>query len=165
MRLLKLWEADILKAYNLHKTFLAEEDGFQNPAYGLSLEEFEEYVEKCRKHSFGIDLLDGYVPDTIFILIDDYGNYVGRFNLRHYLNDFLEKGPGHIGYIIDTQYRRKGYGTKGLELVLVEAKKIGVREAYLSCDISNIASLKVQQKNGAIIHHKDEKKYYTRIVL
>ena len=29
----------------------------------------------------------------------------------------------------------------------------------------NPASLRVQQKNGAYIHHSDEKQYYTRIKL
>lgn len=36
-------------------------------------------------------------------------------------------------------------------------------EIYLSVHKENIASLKAQLKNGAYIHHEDEKEYYTRI--
>ena len=36
-------------------------------------------------------------------------------------------------------------------------------EIYLSVRKSNGASLKVQLKNGAYIHHEDDKEYYTRI--
>lgn len=165
MKLKKIWDADLKKTYYLHKTFLPEENGFQNPAFGLSLSEFKKYVELCQKRSLGIDLPKSFVPDTVFILEDEEGNYVGRFNLRHYLNDQLKNGAGHIGYIIATPYRKKGYATIGLRLVLAEAKKIGIQEAYLSCNITNTASLKVQEKNGAFIHHKDNEKYYTRIKL
>ena len=74
----------------------------------------------------GLNLKEGFVPDTIFVLVDDNENYVGIFNLRHYLNEFLANGPGHIGMGISSKYRRKGYATKGLALVLEEAKKITV---------------------------------------
>lgn len=165
MKLIKLWEADLQKAYELYNSFQKCENGFENNAFGFSFKEFTEYVAKRKKHSKGIDLPDGFVPDTIFILADDKENYVGRFNLRHYLNDFLANGPGHIGFGISPSYRRKGYATIGLALCLTEAKKIGIDEAYLSCNKDNIASLKTQQKNGAVIHHEDDEKYYTRIVL
>lgn len=165
MRLVKIWEADLEKAYELQSSFQEDENGFVNNAYGYTFAEFAKYVEECKKHSAGIGLQEGYVPDTIFVLVDDEENYVGIFNLRHYLNDFLESGPGHIGYGIAPAYRRRGYATKGLSLVLQEAKKIGIEEAYLSLHKYNIGSLKVQQNNGAVIHHTDDKEFYTRIKL
>ena len=36
-------------------------------------------------------------------------------------------------------------------------------EIYLSVSKKNPASLRVQMKNGAYIHHEDEKEFYTRI--
>ena len=39
-----------------------------------------------------MDLPEGFVPDTTYVL-EDEGNYVGVFNFRHYLNDFLREGP------------------------------------------------------------------------
>ncbi|WP_080440879.1 GNAT family N-acetyltransferase, partial [Enterococcus faecium] len=62
-------------------------------------------------------------------------------------------------------YRKKGYATQGLALVLQEAKKIGIDEALLSVNKKNLGSLKAQQKNGAAIYREDEKEYYTKIKL
>ena len=46
-------------------------------------------------------------------MLVDEDVYVGVFNLRHCLNDFLREGPGHIGYCISEKYRGRGYATKG----------------------------------------------------
>lgn len=165
MKLIKLWKANIQKAYELHNALPKYENGFENPAFGFSFEAFTEYVAVREKQSRGIDLPEGRVPDTVFILADDDGNYVGRFNLRHYLNAFLENGAGHIGFGIHPAYRRKGYATAGLALCLKEARKLEITEAYLSCHKDNPASLKAQLKNGARIHHEDDTNYYTRITL
>lgn len=165
MKLIKLWDAELERAYVLQSSFEKNENGFVNNAYGYSLEEFKVYVRNREKSSRGVDLPEGYVPDTVFVLVDDEDNYVGIFNLRHYLNDFLENGAGHIGYGISPLYRQKGYATKGLALVLQKAKEIGIEEAYLSVNKNNLGSIKAQLNNGAIIHHENELEYYTRIKL
>lgn len=165
MELIEIWKADLGKAYELQNSFEKNETGFENRAYGYNFDEFCEYVSECEKHSRGLDLPEGYVPDTVFILEDDEENYVGIFNLRHFLNEFLANGPGHIGYGISAKYRQKGYGTEGLRLTLVKAKEMGIEEAYLSCYKDNAGSLKVQLNNGGVIHHEDENHYYTRIKL
>jgi len=122
-----------------------------------------DYVQLKKRHEQGIDLPDGYVPDTAYVLVDK-DHYVGLFNLRHYLNDALKEGAGHIGYGICKSYRGQGYATAGLALVIEEAKKIIPEdEIYISVHKNNPASLTVQKKNGAIIHHEDEFNYYTRI--
>ena len=70
---------------------------------------------------------------------------------------------------IEKEHRGKGFGTEGLRLTIIEAKKIlakyGETELYLRCNITNPASLSCMLKNGAVIHHQDEQKYYTRIKL
>lgn len=115
------------------------------------------------KFSNGIDLPNGYVPETYYFLWDD-SNIVGLFKIRHYLTDNLRNGAGHIGYGIHKNYRGKGYATKGLRLAIEKAKDIvKENEIYLSVHIDNPASLKVQLNNGAYIHHSDEKEHYTRI--
>lgn len=58
---------------------------------------------------------------------------VGLFKIRHYLNDFLRKGAGHIGYGILPEYRGKGYAKKGLVLAIEKCKEIiKENEIYLS---------------------------------
>ena len=55
---------------------------------------------------------------------------------------------------------------RGAPLALDFARSV-VREdeIYMSVNKDNAASLRVQQKNGAYIHHSDDKQHYTRIKL
>lgn len=104
-------------------------------------------------------------PDTVYLL-ETEGEYVGIFNLRHRLTEGLIHGAGHIGYGISPKYRGKGYAAKGLEMLLEIARKIvPEEEIYLSVHKDNLASLNVQKKNGAYIHHENEAEYFTRIPL
>ncbi len=165
MKLIEIWNADIDKVYKLHCSFKKDENGFVNDAYGLNRKEYNDYIKNCYNHSLGIDLKEGYVPDTKYILVDDEDNYVGIFNLRHELNDFLRNGPGHIGYGISNEYRHRGYATKGLKLCLEKAKQLGIDVIYMSANKDNYPSIKAQFNNGAYIDHEDEKEVYTRIKL
>ena len=131
MELIRVQDSDYRKAYELYMTFDKDENGFINSVYGYDYDKFLEWIEMKRNWSMGKGLPEGFVPDTSFVLSVD-GEYVGVFNLRHYLNDFLRNGPGHIGYGISKKYRRKGYATAGLKLALGKAREIGIHEAYLS---------------------------------
>ena len=141
MKLIKLWEADFDRAYELQNTFVQDENGFINAAYGFSREEFQEYVKLRKQNSEGVNLPEGFVPDTVYLL-ETEGEYVGIFNLRHRLTEGLIHGVGHIGYGISPKYRGKGYATKGLEMLLEIARKIvPEEEIYLSVHKDNLASL------------------------
>ncbi len=162
MELIRVQDSDYQKAYDLFMTFKENENGYMNCVYGYDYEKFLEWIEMKRNWSLGKDLPEGFVPDTTYMLVDGE-NYVGTFNLRHYLNDSLREGAGHIGYCIGKKYRGKGYATKGLAMTLVKARQMGIQEVYMSVNKDNPASLKVQTKNGAYIHHENEKEYFTRI--
>lgn len=142
------------------------ENGFTNDYHNISFEEFHNVSLPTRiNSSTGVGLEIGRVPDTYYFLWDDKV-IVGLFKVRHYLNDFLKNGPGHIGFTIHPDHRQKKYAFIGLSLAIDEFKKIcgpEEDEIYLACQIENKASLKVQIKNGAYIHHSDDKVYYTRI--
>ena len=165
MHLLELWKGDNNLSFELYKSFEQNENGFVNPCFQMNKEEYDEYVKLCFHHSFGLDLKEGYVPDTKYIVVNDENEYVGIVNFRHYLNNVLENGAGHIGYGIAKKYRGRGYGNKALALVLEKCKEIKIKEVYLSCLKDNEASYKVQLANGAFIHHEDDDHYYTRILL
>ena len=162
MELERVQDSDYRKTYELYMSFPENENGYMNNVYGYSYEQFLEWIEKKRNWSLGKELPDGFVPDTTYVLVDE-DVYVGVFNLRHCLNDFLREGPGHIGYCISQKYRGKGYATKGLELTLIKARQMCIHEVYMSVNKDNPASLRVQIKNGAYIHHENEKKYFTRV--
>jgi len=157
---------DIEKEYLYVASLPTDENGFTNPNAGVSREDFENVVlPRFINHSKGLDLPEGYVPCTEFFLWND-NEIVGLFRIRHELNDFLREGAGHIGYGIKKEYRGKGYATKGLALTIEKAREIIKEdEIYMSVHKDNPASLQVQLKNGAYIHHEDDKEYYTRIKL
>lgn len=164
MKLVEIWKTDLQKAYQLQNSFQADENGFINNAYGYTFDEFQTYITTCHHYAQGRNLPQGFVPSTVYVLIDDEEHYVGIFNLRHYLNDALKNGAGHIGYGIAPQERGKGYATLGLKMMISLAKTIILEdEIYMSVHKNNPASLQVQIKNGAYIHHEDEKEYFTRI--
>ena len=155
---------DIEKEFEFVKDIPKDENGFTNPYSGCTQEEFEnDILPLIINYSMGIGLPDGFVPETSYFLWDNE-TIVGWFRLRHYLNDFLRNGAGHIGYGIGKEYRGKGYATVGLRLTIEKAWDIIEEdEIYISVHKDNPASLKVQQKNGAFIHHEDDKEFYTRI--
>ena len=156
--------ADAQKEYAAMQQLPENENGFMNPDYNVSYEEFiEKVIPRCMDESIGNNLPEGYVPATKYFLLEDE-EIVGIFNFRHFLNEHLKEGAGHIGYSILPKYRGKGYGTRGLKLMLEIADKlVPEKEIYMSCAKSNIASLKVMENNGAYIHHEDDSEYYTRI--
>ena len=156
MELKKVWESDFEKAYELFKAFPQNEMGFENTAYGMDKDAFKTYLEKKKNDSQGIHLQEGYVPDTQFVLINSAGDYVGIFNLRHELNDFLRNGPGHVGYAIRKSMRNRGYATEGVKALFPEAKKLGIQEIFLSCNKDNAASQRVIEKCGGIFRKETE---------
>ncbi len=157
---------DIDKEYEAIIKIPHNENGFENKYYNVSKEKFKnEIIPKLLKNSEGVDLPEGYVPDTYFFLWNNQ-EIIGLFKIRHYLNDALKNGAGHIGYTILKNYRKNGYATKGLELAIEECKKIIKEdEIYLSSHKSNPSSLKVQIKCGAYLYGENEDEYFTRIKL
>ena len=162
MELIRVQDSDYKKTYELYMSFPENENGYMNNVYGYSYDEFLGWIEKKRNWSMGKELPEGFVPDTTYVLVDGE-DYVGVFNLRHCLNDFLREGAGHIGYCISKKYRGKGYATEGLKLTLEKARQMCIHEVYMSVNKDNPASLRVQIKNGAYIHHENETEYFTRI--
>ncbi len=155
---------DVEKEYEFIKNTPKDENGFTNPYFNCTKEEFEnEILPRIINYSNGIALPEGFVPETQYFLWDD-NTIVGWFRLRHYLNDFLRGGAGHIGYGIGEDYRGKGYASEGLKLTIQKAWEIIKEdEIYMSVHKDNLSSLQVQKKNGAYIHHEDDKEFYTRI--
>ncbi|NFG37472.1 GNAT family N-acetyltransferase [Clostridium botulinum] len=116
---------------------------------------FEEFLIEAYKNSKGTDLPDGIVPSDIYFLVDDNSKYlIGAIDIRHYLNEYLLKYGGNIGYGIRSSERKKGYATEMLHLALEECKNKGLSKVLITCFKSNVASANTIIKNGGILENE-----------
>ena len=101
------------------------------------------------------------VPATQFLFIRKRDNrLLGMLQIRHHLNDYLEKYAGHIGYSVRPSERRHGYAKKMLKMVLPYCEKIGILKVLITCIDGNIGSEKTILANGGVyestIHEPNE---------
>ncbi len=80
--------------------------------------------------------------------------------VRHTLNEYLEKFAGHIGYSVRPSERRKGYATVMLSIVLPFCKDLGLEKVMISCTDQNTGSRKTILNNGGVyestVHEPDK---------
>jgi predicted acetyltransferase len=107
-----------------------------------------------------------FVPATNLWAVAD-GELVGRIAIRHELNDALRAMGGHIGYDTVPSFRRRGVATAMLRQALPVARTLGLTEVMLTCDDTNVASIRVIEKNGGTLRetrvldaHGPPKRYY-----
>lgn len=111
--------------------------------YKKALVDFQGYLLDIYNYSKGINLKQGDVTTSTFWLVDKK-EVVGVVRIRHEEVDTA----GHMGYDISPNYRNKGYGNQILKLSLDRATNIGIKEVVLTCNIDNIASRKIIEKNN-----------------
>ena len=110
--------------------------------------DFDYYLENLENKT----TTNGWVPDSVFFLYDtDRDKLLGAINIRHYLNESLLNGGGHIGDGIRPSERRKGYATLLIKLGLIECAKLGIDKVLICCDKENIGSRKSIINNGGIL--------------
>lgn len=140
-----------------------DENGYINVFAHIPRAEFDKALYKMVEESQGIGLREGYVPETTLFIWKDM-QIIGQAKVRHYLTESLRNGSGHIGYWIAPAYRRKGYGTEALRLVLQFAESIVPEdEFYLRADKNNAASVRIMEKNGGRVVGEDKGKVFVRI--
>lgn len=97
---------------------------------------------------------DGFVPSSLYFLVDENIRIYGALHIRHELNDYLLSYGGHIGYGIRPCERKKGYASKMLLLSLQIVKNMGIKKALVTCDKVNIASAKTIINNGGLLENE-----------
>lgn len=100
---------------------------------------------------------ENWVNSHLFFLVDDEikDDIIWAIQIRHHINhpNLVEKW-WHIWYWIAPKFRWKWYASIMLKLWLIEAKKLWIKDVLLTCDIKNIPSNKVIQKNWWIFERK-----------
>lgn len=119
-----------------------------DPAAHDSAAAFEAYVrrvvdERREEHARAV----GWVPMTTLWWVED-GVFLGRLAVRHRLTPKLRQSGGHIGYDVRPSARRQGHATAILAAALPVARALGIDEALLTCNETNIASRRVIEANG-----------------
>ena len=142
--------------YRIKEEYDKNNEDYNGAFFIKEFDSYEELIEKLNNYAKGIIDISGYVPYTCYVAVTGEGKIVGLGSLRHELNDYLTKFGGHIGYSVIPSERKKGYGTKILELLLREAKKKSINDVLVTCGSDNIGSSKVIENNKGLLENKIE---------
>ena len=119
---------------------------------------FEEFLEITNEYK-----INGrsWVNSDLYFIIDDINNLVWSIQLRHTINNpILKEFWGHIWYWVAPEFRKKWYANKALKLLLIKATELWLEKILITSEISNIASIKVIEKNGWIFERVSDKKEF-----
>ena len=141
---------EMCKEYNLNN------EDYNGAFFIKNIIDYEEKIKELDNASNGILENPSFVLYTCYVFIVS-DKIVGVGSIRHHLNEYLEKFGGHIGYSIRPTERKKGYGSKSLELLINQAKEMNIEKILITCNINNIGSKKViENNNGKFINQIDE---------
>lgn len=126
------------------------ENGFTGTPVHNGKMSLHEYLQNCCDMTDASKVKPGFVPQTVFWLLDSDGNAVGMVRMRHYLNDKLRIHGGHIGYFIRSDQRGKGYAKQALALALGEVRKLGESRVLITVAPDNTPSIMVVEANGGV---------------
>lgn len=110
--------------------------------------EWLEYSRNCENRKTCPENLVTY-EQFIYVRETDK-KIVGMIVLRHYLNEFLEKYGGHIGYSVRPSERKKGYGKRMLAECLKVCKTRGLKDVLITCTQENEGSRRIILANGGV---------------
>lgn len=129
---------------------MAEEYAAQGETrYQMALADCDGYLRLLAADDAG-KVAPGRVRQTTYWGMEDE-LLVGVIRLRYELTPALRQLGGHIGYDVRPSLRGRGYGTRMLALLLVCAREAGLDEVMITCDVDNIASARVIEKNGGVL--------------
>ncbi len=144
---------EYLQEHVNYNSFINGTGGFDHILEGKT---FEECLERSiniqsKDYAYSIDRVPG---KEFFLIRREDNRLVGMINVRYDLNEAMLEFGGHIGYGIRPTERRKGYNKINLYLGLIEAKKLGLEDVMLDCDVNNLGSDKTIQALGGVLERQ-----------
>src|SRR5665647_890151 len=119
-----------------------------------SMASYEGLINSWKTQTTNKAYEEGFVPASLYFLVDENMKIYGALHIRHELNDYLLSYGGHIGYGIRPSERKRGYATKMLSLSLPIVEKLGIKKALVTCDKENIASAKTIINNVGLLENE-----------
>ena len=117
----------------------------------LRYERTEDWLAQVARYADPATVPPDRVPCTQYIYVRERdGKIVGMIQIRHYLNEMLEKYAGHIGYSVCPSERRRGYATQMLSAALDKCREMGLKRVLISCRPDNEASRRTILRNGGV---------------
>ena len=117
--------------------------------YQMALADCDGFLRLLAADDAG-ELPPGHVRMTTYWGLEG-GQIIGSIRLRYELTPALRQLGGNIGYDVRPSLRGQGYGTRMLALMLGRAREAGLDRVLLTCDIDNVASARVIEKNGGVL--------------
>ena len=149
--------------YEMYQDIPNGDNGQTNMAYGLSEDKFKNYILEQIGRKNNMVTIDDTPTITYIMYVNS--KPVGYICLRTELDDNWMKWSGNFYYQIRKSERRKGYGSKMLELGLNELKKLGFSVVYGQASAGNNGSAKTIENNNGIFIREEEKTRYYKINL
>ncbi len=117
---------------------------------------YSEMIEKWKANENRLVKVEGKVPSTLYFMTDEKKNIIGALDFRHELNEQLLVHGGHIGYGVLPSRRREGNCSFMLKTFIEMIKDKKMERVLLTCDESNIGSIKTIEKCKGILENKVE---------
>ena len=144
------------------QAFLNSGDSMDGTGDLRKFDDPRDWIDFLARHKDPRTVPEGRVPATQLIFVREEDNkIVGMIDIRHRLNEYLEKYGGHIGYSIVPDERRKGYATQMLKMALPVCKELGIEKVLITCIRGNEGSKRTILNNGGVyestVYEPDEK--------
>ena len=156
---------DEVRAYR--EAFLAAGDSMDGTGPLRRCEDPEEWLRRVRSYEDPATVPEGLVVATQYLCVREKdGAVLGMLQLRHYLNEYLEKYAGHIGYSVRPDARRRGVAKWMLHEVLPICRELGLEKVMISCFTGNEASRRTILANGGVyentVYEPDDREWLER---
>ena len=162
IELIQISPLDGEQYYELLQHIGRQENDFTNPVHGMTFEGFKIWLKQQDDWSRGDNLPEGFVPQVCYWLLVE-GEPVGLGKIRMGLTSKSRLEGGNLGYAVDSRKRKKGYGAKLLELLLLKAKELELKNPLITVKKYNYASKRVAELNGAKLIKETENWWYLEV--